>query len=97
MSKLKRERVTNKLRFKNRNGDVSIYGFMCGYQQVLELNSDNRVVLEASGAVYSVKGFIAGKSFWEVDESLTKARELFRAKCREAKQSFSNQEATTAK
>ena len=69
-------------KFRNKNGDHSVYAFVCGYIQGRELSPGVRISLWHEGACYHVRAhdYNAGvRLFWHSTESLTAARRVYRA------------------
>jgi hypothetical protein len=66
------------LQFKNKNGDLSVYSFACGYIQEKETLS-GRVELYRDGS-WHVRKFDKGERLlWDCFDTLGEARKAFKA------------------
>jgi hypothetical protein len=70
-------------KFRNKNGDLSLYSFLCGYVQSEETERMRKeLFLEHSTfhvKVYQLKdGLFSDVIFWDTFESLTDARKKYK-------------------
>jgi hypothetical protein len=66
---------------KNKKGQLTRYGFLCGYMEVKEIDDDNRIMMhmESNGS-FQIKGYKKGKHVWMIIysiHSIAFAREVF--------------------
>ena len=66
-----------------KDGKLNYYAFACGYVEPYANNSQElgdytRFTLEMEHEHFHVKGFYASDHFWEVFDTLTKARKFLR-------------------
>ena len=69
-------------KFRNKNGDHSVYAFACGYIQGRELSPGVKIALWHDGACYHVcaqDSDTGARLFWHSANSLTEARRVYRA------------------
>ena len=69
-----------KNKFRNKNGSLSIYAFVCGYIETKPLpTAGGRAELYRDGAVWHVKARddSRGRFLWECFDNLTPARSFF--------------------
>lgn len=64
-------------KFKNKNGTLTRYSFMCGYLEVY-VKGEDRVVISKEPNDYHVKGFHNEKHIWEIFEKVKDARRFAR-------------------
>ena len=67
-------------KFHNKDGNLTMYSFACGYVERYE-DGDDRLTLLREPNDWHVKGFIDGVHVWESFERLSDARKF----CRKAK------------
>ena len=70
----------SELKFYTANGFLTRYALACGYVEKTETDL-GRITLgmESPGSgVFHIKGFINGEHLWDVAESLTEARAIYR-------------------
>jgi hypothetical protein len=70
-----------KLKFYNKNGDLSIYGLACGYIQKYVANNGQKLELWHEGCTYHVRRVTPDhqRIVWEVfdNDKLTEARKFY--------------------
>jgi len=73
--------IIMKNKMKNKNGDTSFYGFMCGYTQEYRSNDNITTLYHEGGTCYSIKTSFGDRSklmVWDTEELLTDARKCFK-------------------
>jgi hypothetical protein len=73
-----------KTKFRNKNGDLSLYSFLCGYVQREETEKMRKELFAEHSAfhvkVYQLKdGFFSDVIFWDTFKSLTDARKKYKS------------------
>lgn len=68
-------------KFKNKDGTLTQYAFMCGYMESID-RDEKRLQLYQDG-LYHVRAIVMGSPRWESFERLTEARKFFRQMKRE--------------
>jgi len=70
----------------NKNGDLSAYGFACGYIQFASIDGTERTKWEngkemyRDGAVWAIKQYKDGvRVLWDTRDTLGEARKLYRS------------------
>lgn len=64
-------------KFKTKSGRLTRYALACSYQEVKEIDEDNRASLVGEPNCYHIKGFKNGEHFWETRKKLKEARKFF--------------------